>query len=184
LLILLVIGMLLEVQQLNYTSSSFAMMITFVVLVAQGRSMQLVGRCCAFHMKCIRRDKFHSRWGDDIGRIWFPPFQEIKVSPKKYLSWSCIYSYQWIDRWVNVWYNVNKNLSHFDNFQYLSLQEIMVYVATLALGSWPRQRGYKVASQKEPRESKQEEAQESRQEKAQESRQEEAWESHHIFPGV
>jgi len=42
------------------------------------------------------------------------------------------------------------------------------YVATLALGSRPRQRGYKVAGQEE----------------AQKSRQEEAWESHHILPGV
>jgi hypothetical protein len=30
--------------------------------------------------------------------------------------------------WVNVWYGVNKKLSQFDNFQYLSLQEIMVYL--------------------------------------------------------
>jgi len=49
-------------------------------------------------------------------------------------------------------------------------------VATLALGSRPRKRGYKVAGQ--------EEARESRQEEAQELRQEEAQESHHILPGV
>jgi hypothetical protein len=45
---------------------------------------------------------------------------------------------------------------------------VKTHVATLALGSRPKQRGYKVASQKEARESKQEEAQE----------------SHHILPGV
>jgi hypothetical protein len=49
-------------------------------------------------------------------------------------------------------------------------------VATLALGSGPRQRGCKVAGQEEVRELSQEEARE--------SRQEEARESHHILPGV
>jgi len=53
---------------------------------------------------------------------------------------------------------------------------MLINVATLALGSWPRQRGYKVAGQEEARESKQEEAWK--------SRQEEARESHHILPGV
>jgi hypothetical protein len=38
-------------------------------------------------------------------------------------------------------------------------------VATLVLGSRPRQKGYKVASQEEVRESRQEEARESKQEK-------------------
>ncbi len=49
-------------------------------------------------------------------------------------------------------------------------------VATLALGSRPKQRACKGVSQ--------EEAWESRQEETRESRQEEAQESHHTFPGV
>jgi hypothetical protein len=57
-------------------------------------------------------------------------------------------------------------------------------VATLALGSRPRQRGYKVAGQEEAWKLKQEEARELRQEEARESRQEEARESHHILPGM
>jgi hypothetical protein len=47
-------------------------------------------------------------------------------------------------------------------------------VKTLALGSQPRQRGYKVVSQ--------EEAQESRQRGRKGAGQDEAWESHHILP--
>ncbi len=49
-------------------------------------------------------------------------------------------------------------------------------VATLALGSQPRQRGYKVAGQKEAREP--------RQRGRKGTGQEEAQESHHILPGV
>jgi hypothetical protein len=49
-------------------------------------------------------------------------------------------------------------------------------VTTLALGSWPRQKGYNVTGQNE--------AWESRQEEARELTQEETWESHHILPGV
>jgi len=45
---------------------------------------------------------------------------------------------------------------------------VAISVTTLALGSRPKQRGYKVAGQEEP----------------QESRQEEAQKSHHILPGV
>jgi hypothetical protein len=53
----------------------------------------------------------------------------------------------------------------------------MNHVATLALGSRPRQREfYKGAGQREARELSQEEARE--------SRQKEARESHHILPGV
>jgi hypothetical protein len=50
------------------------------------------------------------------------------------------------------------------------------FVATLALGSQPSQRGYKVAGQ--------EEARESRQRGRKGVSQEEARESHHIFPKV
>jgi len=49
-------------------------------------------------------------------------------------------------------------------------------VVTLALGSQLRQRGYKVAGQKEARESKQK--------GRKGAGQEEAWESHHILLGV
>jgi hypothetical protein len=49
-------------------------------------------------------------------------------------------------------------------------------VATLALGSQPKQRGCKVAGQ--------EEARESRQRGRKGASQEEARESHHIFPGM
>jgi len=62
--------------------------------------------------------------------------------------------------------------------------KVCANVATLALGSRPRQRGCKVAGQEEIRELRQEEARELRQEEAQELRQEEARESHHILPRV
>ncbi len=52
----------------------------------------------------------------------------------------------------------------------------MVCIATLALGSRPRQRGYQGAEQ--------EEARESRQRGRKGVGQKEARESHHIFPGV
>jgi hypothetical protein len=51
-----------------------------------------------------------------------------------------------------------------------------MFVATLALGSQPRQRGYKVADQ--------EKARESRQRSRKGAGQEEARESHHILSGV
>ncbi len=49
LLVMLVIGVLLEVWQLNYTSSSFVMMIRVVVLEALGENMQLEASLCLLY---------------------------------------------------------------------------------------------------------------------------------------
>jgi hypothetical protein len=46
---MLVIGVLLEVWQLNYTSSSFVMMIRVVVLEALGENMQLEASLCLLY---------------------------------------------------------------------------------------------------------------------------------------
>jgi len=59
-----------------------------------------------------------------------------------------------------------------------------LYVATLALGSQPKQRAYKGVSQEEAQELSQEEARELSQEETRELRQKEARESYHILPGV
>jgi hypothetical protein len=59
-----------------------------------------------------------------------------------------------------------------------------VCVATLALGSRPRQRELQGCGPKGSPKVNQEEARELRQEEARESRQKEARESHHILPGV
>jgi hypothetical protein len=67
-----------------------------------------------------------------------------------------------------------------------------LYVATLALGSQPKQRDCKVAGQEKARELRprdckgpgQEEAREPRQEEVWELSQEDPGESHHILPGV
>jgi hypothetical protein len=61
--------------------------------------------------------------------------------------------------------------------------ECTAFVATLALGSRPRQRGCKVAGQEEARELKQKEARELKQKEARELKQKEARESHHILLG-
>jgi hypothetical protein len=58
------------------------------------------------------------------------------------------------------------------------------FVATLALGSRPRQRELQGCRSKGSLGVSQEEAQELSQEEARESRQKEARESHHILPGV
>jgi len=59
--------------------------------------------------------------------------------------------------------DLSSKFEHFKSYNFM-----LNNVITLALGSRPRQRGYKVASQEEARE----------------SRQEEARESHHILLGV
>jgi len=69
----------------------------------------------------------------------------------------------WDSYEINILFNGNK-------------MKVCANVATLALGSRPRQRGCKVAGQEEIRELRQEEARE--------LRQEEARESHHILPRV
>jgi hypothetical protein len=69
-------------------------------------------------------------------------------------------------------------------FTYSNLHQTNQYVATLALGSRPRQRACKGVSQKEAQESRQRHRKGAGQEEARELRQEEARESHHILPGV
>jgi hypothetical protein len=49
---MLVIGVLLEVQQLSYTNFGFVMMITIVVLEVPRGSMQLVGPLCLLYSMC------------------------------------------------------------------------------------------------------------------------------------
>jgi hypothetical protein len=64
--------------------------------------------------------------------------------------------------WENCnspWWNVKGHYVDVHSMSHLMVEPLSV--VTLTLGSWPRQRGYKVAGQEEARESRQEKARES-----------------------
>jgi hypothetical protein len=81
---MLVIGVLPKVWQLSYTNFGFVMILELLCWRHWEKVCNWKARG-AFFMAYVGYNIFHPRWGDGIGRNWFFPLRETKMSPHKSL---------------------------------------------------------------------------------------------------